>query len=260
MSTQKTMSLRSVVTKLVEHLTGPQGHRAMPRGMDVVRDLANSLPRYRVEVVFDIGANVGQSAKVFLARFPSSHVYCFEPVSHTFRQLQDNLRENERVDCHRLAFGSSRRTGKMVLGDNSEMCFLLNQPTESPTSNDVPTESVEVVTLDEFCQTQAIARISYLKIDTEGGDLDVLKGAVNMLTEQRIDLVEVEAGMNPGNRRHVPFESLKAWFESHGYFLFGIYEQMDEWPTREPHLRRTNPIFTSRRLIVMNRHSTGACA
>ena len=127
-------------------------------------------------------------------------------------------------------------------------------------NRDVTTESVDIVTLDEFCHSKRIDQVNYLKIDTEGGDLEVLKGAVNMLTEQRIDLVEVETGMNPRNSRHVPFEAIKKFLESHGYFIFGIYEQVSEFPTGEPHLRRTNPLFISHRTIEMNRKSTEASA
>jgi hypothetical protein len=82
-----------------------------------------------------------------------------------------------------------------------------------------------------------------------------------MLTEQRIDLVEVEAGMNPSNIWHVPFEALKDFLESHMYFLFGIYEQENGlWASREPHLRRTNPIFISHHMIEMNRKPAVASA
>jgi len=250
------MSLRRMVRELIEQLTDTHIYRILPRGIDFVQDIANSLPMYRTDIVFDIGANVGQSSKLFLAKFPSSHIYCFEPVSDTFRQLQHNLEGNERVDCYRLAFGSSKSTGKMVLQGSADMFFLLDQSKESPMNKNVPTESVNIVTLDEFCHTKGIDHISYLKIDTEGGDLDVLKGAVSMLTDQRIDLVQVEAGMNPTNSRHVSLESLKAFLESHRYFLFGIYEQVNEWLAREPHLRRTNPVFISQQMIERNRMST----
>jgi FkbM family methyltransferase len=247
------MSLKRRVANIVEKLTDTHIYFSVPRGIDFAQDIAKSLPLYRVEIVFDIGARVGQFSKDFLDKFPSSHIYCFEPVSNTFRQLQDNLRGNAHVDCYRLAFGSSKRAGKMVLQGRSDMFFLLGQSKKTPMNNDVPTDSVDVVTLDEFCHTKGINRVNFLKIDTEGGDLDVLKGAVNMLTEQRIDLVHVEAGMNPSNSGHVSFESLKEFLESHGYFLFGIYQQMNEWLTKEPHLRWTNPIFISHSMIEMNR-------
>lgn len=247
------MSLR----KLIEQLTGTRIYRSLPRGIDFAQDIANSLPTYRTDIVFDIGANVGQSSRLYLVKFPNAHIYCFEPVSDTFRRLQDKLQSNERVDCYRLAFGSSKSTGRMVLqGSSNKMFFLLDPSKESPANNNVPTESVDIDTVDGFCHTNGIDRINFLKIDTEGGDLDVLKGAVNMLAEQKIDFVQVEAGMNPSNRRHVPLESLKEFLESQRYFLFGIYEQVNEWPTRAPHLRRTNPVFVSQTLIERNRMST----
>ncbi len=254
------MSLREKLKELVERLTDTHIYRVLPRGIDFIQDIANSFPMYRVDIVFDVGANVGQSAKIYVDRFPGSHIYCFEPVGDTFHQLQDNLKGIERVDCYQLALGSSKSKGKMVKQGSSAMSYLLGQSKEPPMNNDVATESVDIVTLDEFCRTRQIDQINFLKIDTEGGDLEVLKGAVTMLTEQKIDLVEVEAGMNPGNNRHVPFEALKEYLESHGYFLFGIYEQKNEWPTREPHLRRTNPLFISHRMIEWNRKSAGASA
>lgn len=167
-------------------------YRTLPRGVDVAHDIARAFPRYRVDVVLDVGANVGQSARRYLGCFP-----------------------------------------------------------EAP-------EAVDIVTLDEFCASSRIERVSYLKIDTEGGDLEVLRGGERMLKGQRIDLVEVEAGMNAGNKRHVPFEALKGYLEARDYLLFAIYEQMHEWITGEPHLRRTNPAFVSRRMIAGSTAGAGA--
>ena len=84
------MSLKSKVKMLIERLTDTHIYRELPRGIDFIQDIANSLPRYRVDIVFDVGANVGQSAKIYLARFPRSHIYCFEPVINTFHNLQAN--------------------------------------------------------------------------------------------------------------------------------------------------------------------------
>lgn len=51
----------------------------------------------------------------------------------------------------------------------------------------------------------------------------------------------------------MPIEELKAYLEGKGYYLFGVYEQMPEWPTREPHLRRSNLVFVSEAVIGTNR-------
>jgi hypothetical protein len=48
----------------------------------------------------------------------------------------------------------------------------------------------------------------------------VLKGAGDMLDRGCIDIIEIEAGMNPRNQRHIPLETPKKYLESRGYFLF----------------------------------------
>ncbi len=72
-----------------------------------------------------------------------------------------------------------------------------------------------------------------MKIDTEGYDLEVLRGAESLLTHQRVDLVQVEAGMNRDNHRHVTFILLTEYLERFNYRLFGIYNQSGEWPARQ---------------------------
>ncbi len=246
------MSLLKRLGDLLWRLTDYGLSGRCPRGPNIFQDIQNSLPHYRGEVVFDVGANVGQSAKQFLEWFPTAEIYCFEPVSASLLQLKKNIPSDAPVKCFRLAFGSAAREGVIHLEDDSKLTFLEGQAKDR-IRNGSATEAVNVDTLDRFCSNSEIPRISYLKIDTEGGDLDVLQGGERMLSEQRIDLVELEAGMNPGNNRHVPFEILKRHLESRDYALFGIYEQVNEWPTGEPHLRRSNPVFISRSTINANR-------
>jgi FkbM family methyltransferase len=246
------MRLKHRLRTAVENLANIHIYRVLPRGIDVAKDIANAFPSLRIEVVLDVGANVGQSAKRYVRCFSRARVYCLEPVQDTFRQLQENVRGNDRIHCVQAALGSVAGKGEMVLKDRPEMFFLLDRSKDPLTNEDVVIEEVDVVTLDDFCADGNIRQVNYLKIDTEGRDLDVLRGGENMLNEHRVDFVELEAGMNASNKRHVPFETLKDYLESKGYLLFGIYQQMHEWPTNEPHLRRTNPLFVSRSLIDAN--------
>lgn len=247
------MSIKSQIKKLVENLTDTHIYRLLPRGINLFEDIKNQLPMYHANVVFDVGANVGQSVRNYLNWFPRSQIYCFEPVGATFQRLIENTKNNERVRCFQLAFGASKGKGRMVLQGHPDSFFLLTPLREIAVSNDSKTEEVDIETIDEFCYTRSISHISYLKIDTEGGDLEVLRGAGIMLNENRIDLVEVEAGMNCRNKWHIPFEALKEYLESKEYFLFGIYEQVPEFLTKEPHLRRANPVFISLRVILANK-------
>jgi len=243
------MKLKRSLRQVIEALTGRRIYRILPRGVDIAQDLAHALPAYRVDTIFDVGANIGQSAREYLRCFPGSRIYCFEPAQKTFCTLQNNLRGQQRIRCFNQALGAAVARGKIVLQGSSEMFFVAGQANRMPIDEQTRVEEIDITTIDAFCHAENVGRISYLKVDTEGGDLEVLKGAANMLVEQRIDFVQVEAGMNVNNKWHVPFELLKGHLESSGYFLFGIYDQMAEWPTNQPHLRRTNPVFIAERAI-----------
>ncbi|MDW3176741.1 MAG: FkbM family methyltransferase [Acidimicrobiia bacterium] len=235
---------------MAESLTGTHIYpNPLPRGVSIFSDIKRALPEHRIEVVFDVGASTGVSATSYLTNFPHSSVYCFEPIAETYRQLVLNTSDDERIRCFQLALGASRGEGNMLSQGTSTMNRLVDDASIYSADSVKSTELVEIQTVDDFCQAHEIARIHYLKVDTEGGDLDVLRGAETLLVGQSVDLVEVEAGMNPSNKHHVPFESLKSHLEQRGYYLFGIYEQLYEWPSKEPHLRRSNLVFMSRDMI-----------
>jgi hypothetical protein len=110
---------------------------------------------------------------------------------------------------------------------------------------DVQVENIETLTLDRFCEVEGMKNIDFLKIDTEGYDLEILKGAETMLKKQAIDFVQVEAGMNARNTRHVPFADFVQYLASRDYTLFGLYDQHLEW-NGDRMLRFCNPVFISR--------------
>jgi FkbM family methyltransferase len=234
----------------VERLARRAIYRFLPRGTDLFLDLRYQLPRLAVEVVFDVGANAGQSARDFLGWFPGSRIYCFEPVRETYARLRDRYRGQNRVRSFPLALGAEPGTGTMVREGISEQFRLVDAGARGAIGDTDLLEEVPVSTVDEFCVQAGVDRIGYLKIDTEGADLDVLRGAGRMLAEHRIDLVQVEAGMNRGNDTHVPFGALKDFLEARGYFLFGVYEQVPEWPTGQPYLRRSNLVFVAGSIVA----------
>ncbi len=88
-----------------------------------------------------------------------------------------------------------------------------------------------------------------MKVDTEGFDLEVLRGAKSLIESGAIDLIQVEAGMNPENEDHIYFEHFTAYLQDYGYRIFGIYEQGPERLTHPAKLRRANIVFASPSLI-----------
>ena len=225
---------------LIRRWTGLRVYRSLPRGIDPFVDLQQALPGFNPTLVFDVGANVGQSAARFRAAYPGARLHCFEPVPETYVALSEALADDPLAECHPLALGSIPGFARVRLEGTSDRARI-----DRTAADDASTGSVSVDTLSEFCALRGIAHISYLKVDTEGHDLEVLRGGESMFAEGRVSVVEVEAGMSPDNDLHVPYEQLAAYLQGFGYRLFGLYEQVPESPTGRPQLRRTNPVFIS---------------
>ncbi|MCM1981716.1 FkbM family methyltransferase [Lyngbya confervoides] len=243
------MTWRYRVQQWVARQTGFHILRTLPRGIDVCRDIQQAFPRYVMEVIFDVGANLGQSAQQYRYHFPDATLYCFEPVAATFQALQAQLGRKPGVHCIQLALGAQVGTARMRLVGSSDRFSMIGDQDMQALGETADLEAIAVSTVEQFCQTQKIQQISYLKIDTEGRDWEVLMGSESMLLDQRIDFVEVEAGMNPMNQFHVPLARFKDHLEAHQYVLFGLYDQMHEWPTRSPQLRRANLVFVSQKVL-----------
>ncbi|MFP4436418.1 MAG: FkbM family methyltransferase [Chloroflexaceae bacterium] len=249
------MPTKTNVKQLIEDLAHTYIFPAFPRGMlpnglNLYYDMKQRLPEYRAGTIFDVGANIGQSAKKFLKWFPQAQIYCFEPVAATCAELRRNVKGQHNIQCFHLALGAGSGKGQMLLQGSAEMFFLTDDTAGTAQPSGTPLEEVAIVSIDDFCANQNLTRINYLKIDTDGYDLEVLKGAERMVQEQRIDLVQVEVSMNSTNTDHVSFEILKHYLEERNYLLFGIYDQKPEWTTGEPQLRRTNPVFLAQHVIL----------
>lgn len=205
---------------------------------NLFKHLRKWLPGFEIEIAFDVGGNVGQTASVLATEAPGATVYSFEPVSAAYEKLNAlAAATNGNVRCFHLALGAAAGTAAVTnVGTKTSNHIVRGR---RPRQH----EEVAVVTGDGFCAEHQIARISYLKIDTEGHDLDVLVGFRGMLEAALIDIVDIEAGMNPTNGWHVPLEQLKAYLEPLGYLLYQLYEQRFE--KKRPILRRANAVFIS---------------
>jgi FkbM family methyltransferase len=210
-------------------------------------DLQNKLPGLRVKTVFDVGANVGQSARRYVRHFPSARIFCFEPVKSTFAILRDNTAGLGNIQIHNIAMGAAKEKVSIRLQESSLVNSLLNRVDTEMITN-AAVEDIEVDMLDDFCARNNITEIDFLKIDTEGFDLNVLLGAQGMLDGRRISFVQVEAGVSLKNELHVSLEVLKEHLESKGFFLFGIYDQTPEW-SGEPLMSFCNAVFISSHII-----------
>ncbi|MFL5383115.1 MAG: FkbM family methyltransferase [Longimicrobiaceae bacterium] len=122
-------------------------------------------------VALDVGANVG-AYTLLLGRWvrPGGRVYALEPASHAFRGLERHLRLNGLDDVVvpvRAAAAASTGRARLAVDGVSGGNRLADAPAG---------EAVDTVTLDDFCAREGV-RPSFIKVDVEGAELDVLRGA-----------------------------------------------------------------------------------
>ena len=86
-----------------------------------------------------------------------------------------------------------------------------------------------------------------MKIDVEGHELQVLKGARGLLAAQRIALIKAECAVDPNSDWHTPFFALCDFLLPLGYRLLGIYEQRECWQKKLPSIRMFDAAFVSKK-------------
>jgi FkbM family methyltransferase len=197
------------------------------------------LPNLEIRRVLDVGANKGQSVEKIAEAFPGAEVHAFEPAPAAFDILAATFGAIPKLTLHRMALGAKTKQSQITNRGSSTSNKILEQPLSEAS---LP---VDMMTGDEFCADRGIATIQLLKIDTEGYDYEVLRGFEATLGGEAIDLIQVEASLNPDNKKHVGLRQFERLLYPLGYRLFGIYEIVRQF-TGIPHLRRCNPVFISR--------------
>lgn len=151
----------------------------------------------QIQTIVDVGAN---DSAYGAQEFPHATIYAFEPHPLSYERLKKNASTN--VHPIHAAVGSENT--KTTLWDFAEDAPLkATQPTSQLASlhKSVITQlhgqpatgyPVQVMTLDSFAQKQHIDRIDLLKIDAEGNELAVLKGAHKLIAQHRISIIQFE--------------------------------------------------------------------
>lgn len=194
----------------------------LPRGTDPWETMREFFPQWRPKTIFDVGANVGEVSLALAQYFPTAHIHAFEPVSATQQTLRRNLNAHPRITPHALAFGARAANIDIQLQKESTLNSLQVALNRDPS---VPTETIEVATLDQFCVDHSITRIDLLKSDTEGHELAVLAGAARLLEAGAIDALLIEAGLTRDLPRFTPLNELVDLLRARGYVLIGIFNQ-----------------------------------
>jgi FkbM family methyltransferase len=245
---QRKMDWKTYLKRKVERYTGVRLYRySLPRGIDFSNDARHILIPGKVSVVFDVGANIGQSAEQFRLSYPNARILCFEPVSTTFQELNRRAANWRQVETYQLAFGSM--SGPKAIHINSDPLSTVNSFVSAFDGGLGGKETVQVQTLDAFCRNNNIEDIDLIKIDVEGYEIEVLRGAERMLSEGRVKALYLETSLQHDKHCHfVPLTQLDEYLSRFGYLIFSIYDQGMDQSRSVNYLFFCNVAYIHRRL------------
>jgi FkbM family methyltransferase len=142
-------------------------------------------------VVFDVGANIGQSVALFRKYLPAPRIHAFEPGASTFATLKAKYGHAHDVKLNSIGLGSRSESREFIENSTSRMSSFL-EPGRDCFGEIVNRETRELASVDSYAETWKIQQIEILKTDTQGFDLEVLKGSERMLAAHRIHMIFVE--------------------------------------------------------------------
>ncbi len=208
-------------------------HRKLSRYMDLAENwnngdesingeawLVGHLAR-RWRLVFDVGANVGKWSQMLLAANPESVIYAFEPSPSTFQTLQATFQKEPRLKPYHL--GLAEREGQFAFHDYGENSVLSSFVSRQKSTGLEPVRVIQtrLTTVDRFCENEQVTSVDFVKIDTEGYEMSVLRGMTGALNKRRVAMLQFEYGgtwLDTGETLAGANQLLSA----HGYELYKL--------------------------------------
>lgn len=205
----------------------PHGH---VWGVDPYLDQVELFHNQPVRMIFDVGANEGQTTARYRQLFPTSQLHSFEPLPDAYARLSAAQAGNPLVTCHRMA--ASNETGRMPFHVNASdltSSLLASDPrsgqyVDAALLTTTAAIEVDTIRLDEFCERQCINRIDILKMDVQGAEGLVVAGAEALLRQRRVGLIFTEVQFAPLYKGQTNFREILNQFAEVGYRLFGLYQ------------------------------------
>jgi FkbM family methyltransferase len=145
-------------------------------------------------VVFDVGANIGDYSIFMRENGVVAPIFVFEPHPQTYQQLISNTKN---LNLTYFNSGLGDATFETAIFDyktnnGSQHASIYKEVIEDIHKSEAIETKISITTLDSIVEKYNIEQISLLKIDTEGNELSVIKGAAKTITASKINYIQIE--------------------------------------------------------------------
>jgi FkbM family methyltransferase len=185
-----------------------------PFGVRWSVDVAHYLQGRALGVAFDVGAHHGETTLKLLDAFPGTQIHSFEPLPENFAVLRE------------ATASTAAHAVNAAVSDSSGVLEIARGEASYQSGVHAAGERIKVpsLTVDEYADAHGIERLGLLKIDTEGHEEAVLRGARTRLQDGAIEFVVCECEFTPRlDEPHAQFQALHTLLEPLGYRVVSFY-------------------------------------
>jgi FkbM family methyltransferase len=183
------------------------------------------LENYNINIVLDVGANIGQYAKKLIANGFTGKIVSFEPLSEAFRILTINAQSYNSWIVKNLALGDKECKTNINVSANSQSSSILSMlPKHEIAELDskyINKEEIQLTKLDLiFNDIYSKGQNIYLKLDTQGFEKKIIDGAEKSLNY--IDTIQIEMSLIPLYEEGLLFNEMYELITGKGYTMVSI--------------------------------------
>jgi FkbM family methyltransferase len=186
--------------------------------------LKNKLINIENFIILDIGGSNGKTAIMYSEAFPLNLVYVFEPIKETFKVLSHNTRNYKNIVAVNKAVGNKNGKEKINVAKRISASSLLDLKADK--TSKLFAENLEMVKKEEITickldnEIPANSIIGIMKIDVQGFELEVLKGAE--MTIERTYIVILEVNNHNGYSGSPKYYDIDLKLRESGFFLYDL--------------------------------------
>jgi len=219
----RNLSLR--LRKIAYGLATPQCRRGLRLGIGASIEHKAALNGWQFRSIIDVGANRGQFVLFAHTEFPDARIVSFEPLTtpaQTFEALFKNVRG---ISLYRLALGQRSDAMFMHVTQKDDSSSILRPSAQVAVfgTHTIGRENVKVARLDSILNRTDIERPALLKIDTQGYELEVIRGCGDLLSA--FDCLYVELSFVELYEGQPLYEDVASVLVSKGFKLAGTFNQ-----------------------------------
>jgi FkbM family methyltransferase len=195
-------------------------------GYEIKKKSQNFFLKNRIDLIIDVGAHKGEFSKDVLSENYDGKIISFEPQLKIYNILLNNSKKYKNWIIHERCGIGSRKEDLMINVMSETTCSSYLEPnikllSIDPSSKVIKKENTKIETLNYlFSNKYKLKKNTFLKIDTQGYDKFVLKGASSIL--KKILFVQLELSIDPLYVNETNYEDMIKYMRKEGFIIWKI--------------------------------------